>query len=342
MITFNDKVYRNLQEQVAKNKQDIADFRQVDRVLADFGIKVLGRLDSEDELPTDDNEYGDAYAIGEDAPYDFYVWTRGNEYTSDTAFWFNIGKMSVVGPQGPKGDRGATGPQGPKGDTGAQGPAGANGTNGLQGPQGLKGDTGEKGDIGAQGPQGPKGDTGYIYTIKSTLTSATLLPAPTETNRWDAYLIGATAPYHLYVQLESDNTIAWTDVGSMTASGTSTQVLVDGEFVETFNADTKLGTTATTDLDMNSKNIKNITAVDLKTHRLQLKDGDNVAIQIQTGSSRIDLKYFGTLISSCGGATMAYKIPVSSTGDIKSNTSLTIGSTSINETQLQQLLALLN
>lgn len=33
----------------------------------------------------------------------------------------------VVGPQGPKGDTGATGPQGPqgpKGDTGAQGPAG--------------------------------------------------------------------------------------------------------------------------------------------------------------------------------------------------------------------------
>lgn len=32
---------------------------------------------------------------------------------------------SVMGPQGPKGDTGATGPQGPKGDTGAQGPAGA-------------------------------------------------------------------------------------------------------------------------------------------------------------------------------------------------------------------------
>lgn len=39
----------------------------------------------------------------------------------------------AVGPQGPKGDTGATGPQGPKGD---------------------------KGDTGATGPQGPKGDTG--------------------------------------------------------------------------------------------------------------------------------------------------------------------------------------
>ena len=46
------------------------------------------------------------------------------------------------GPQGVKGDTGATGPQGPKGDTGATGP---------QGP---------KGDTGATGPQGPQGEPG--------------------------------------------------------------------------------------------------------------------------------------------------------------------------------------
>ena len=39
----------------------------------------------------------------------------------------------VVGPQGPKGDTGATGPQGPKGDTGATGPKGATGAAGADG-----------------------------------------------------------------------------------------------------------------------------------------------------------------------------------------------------------------
>jgi hypothetical protein len=49
------------------------------------------------------------------------------------------------GPQGAKGDTGATGPEGP------QGP---NGNTGATGPQGPKGDT------GTTGPQGQKGDTG--------------------------------------------------------------------------------------------------------------------------------------------------------------------------------------
>lgn len=53
-----------------------------------------------------------------------------------------------VGPQGPKGDPGATGPQGPKGDTGPQGPkgeTGATGPQGEQGPQGADGYTPQKG-----------------------------------------------------------------------------------------------------------------------------------------------------------------------------------------------------
>lgn len=79
------------------------------------------------------------------------------------------------GPQGPKGEQGASGPQGPKGDTGPQGPQGPKGDTGDTGPQGPKGDTGAtgatgpqgpqgiqgpQGETGATGPQGPKGDTG--------------------------------------------------------------------------------------------------------------------------------------------------------------------------------------
>ena len=74
-----------------------------------------------------------------------------------------------AGPQGPKGDAGATGAQGPKGDTGAAGAQGPKGDTGATGAQGPKGDTGAtgaqgpKGDTGANGApgaQGPKGDTG--------------------------------------------------------------------------------------------------------------------------------------------------------------------------------------
>jgi hypothetical protein len=60
----------------------------------------------------------------------------------------------ATGPQGPKGDTGATGatgPQGPKGDTGATG---------ATGPQGPKGDTGA---TGATGPQGSSGLSGLYW-----------------------------------------------------------------------------------------------------------------------------------------------------------------------------------
>ena len=73
------------------------------------------------------------------------------------------GDTGLTGPQGPKGDTGDTGPQGPKGDTGATGATGPQGPQGIQGPQGETGATGPqgpKGDTGNTGPQGPKGDTG--------------------------------------------------------------------------------------------------------------------------------------------------------------------------------------
>ena len=59
------------------------------------------------------------------------------------------------GPQGLKGDTGATGPQGP------QGLKGATGATGPQGPQGLKGDAGA---TGPQGPQGPQGPSGVVFS----------------------------------------------------------------------------------------------------------------------------------------------------------------------------------
>lgn len=65
-----------------------------------------------------------------------------------------------AGPQGPKGDTGATGPQGPQGDTGPQGPAGDKGATGPQGPAGADGAPGKDGATGQQGPQGDTGPRG--------------------------------------------------------------------------------------------------------------------------------------------------------------------------------------
>ena len=108
---------------------------------------------------------GEAYGIGESAPYDIYV------YDAVSREWVNNG--AIQGPQGQKGDTGATGEQGPQGD---QGPAGATFTpsvsedgtlswtndRGLENPApvNVKGPQGEKGDTGDIGPQGAKGDTG--------------------------------------------------------------------------------------------------------------------------------------------------------------------------------------
>ena len=87
----------------------------------------------------------------------------------------------TAGPQGPKGDPGATGAQGPKGDTGAtgaQGPKGDTGDTGAQGPRGATGMIGlqgPKGDTGATGAQGPKGDTGATGAQGPAGTPATRL-----------------------------------------------------------------------------------------------------------------------------------------------------------------------
>ena len=97
----NGDIARNLQEQVLKNKQDILRHYEVERVLADWGIRVIGRLD-EWEVPTGTFNYGDAYAVGPDGgPFVFYIYTRGNP-----DYWFDYGAISIVGPQGPVGPAG--------------------------------------------------------------------------------------------------------------------------------------------------------------------------------------------------------------------------------------------
>ena len=82
MFIINKDEYRNLQEQVLDNKNKIRAHWEVDRVLADFGIRVIGRVDTaaditEQPVPEGGYQFGDAYAVGpEDTNYDYYIYTR--------------------------------------------------------------------------------------------------------------------------------------------------------------------------------------------------------------------------------------------------------------------------
>lgn len=128
MLRFGNKEFRNLQEQVKKNMDDIMFILQEEGVLNEFGIKVVGQEDSVLDMPTVDDykeehedwSYGDAYAIGTEEPYELYILTRANGTHPDD-YWFNIGEFPAPGPQGEQGPQGETGPQGPTGPSGQDG-----------------------------------------------------------------------------------------------------------------------------------------------------------------------------------------------------------------------------
>lgn len=128
MLKFGNKEFRNLQEQVFKNMQDIKNMTEGTAVLDEFGIKVVGEVATEAELPTveeyktahSDWEYGDAFAIGTTAPYTLVILTRGNEEI-EADHWFDIGEFPAPGPQGVQGPQGEVGPQGQTGPQGADG-----------------------------------------------------------------------------------------------------------------------------------------------------------------------------------------------------------------------------
>lgn len=248
MITIDGVQYRNLEEQVKKNKDDIAFILEEEGVLNQFGIRVVGEVESSSDLPdptTYEGEFGDAYAVGTTTPYELYIYTRANG-EHPTNYWFNIGQFPA-----PSTVPGPTGPQGPKGDTGTRGSTWTNGTsvptstsgylsgdkylnttNGdvynytgntwqlvgsIRGPQGIQGPQGNVGPVGPQGIQGPKGDTGPAgpaFVISGTVANEGQLPDPSTLADNIAYLVGNdTDGYDLYVQLQDTQT--WKNIGKI-------------------------------------------------------------------------------------------------------------------------------
>ena len=246
----DDIVYRNLPEQVLKNKIDIENILTSQKVLGEFGIKIVGYVETVEELPSASSytgEYGDAYAVGTETPYDYYIFTRPTNDIPE-AHWFDIGKFPLEGPLGPQGP---AGPQGPKGDNGLgiitvpYNPTSVLGYNlgqtwintitadvyqlyggnpnywtrvaNWKGPQGLQGErglTGPQGPVGPQGPTGSQGPAGQSITIFGQVPNESSLPDPTLVRPGSAYLVGTDAPYELYAVVgASQNTQQWLNVG---------------------------------------------------------------------------------------------------------------------------------
>ena len=198
-MIFDGKLYLNLEQQVQKNKEDIEYIINEEGALNQFGLRVVGQVETISDMPTiqaykqsnPNWEYGDAFMVGaskEEATVvdvdnaTLLVLTRANtKYPTD--FWMNLGKFPKPGPVGPKGEQGEQGIQGVKGigvmsgssNPTASAPATTTYINATTGDVfvysgqkwdkigNIKGATGSIGPAGPQGktgPIGPKGDTG--------------------------------------------------------------------------------------------------------------------------------------------------------------------------------------
>ena len=247
MLNFGNKEFRNLQEQVEKNAADILTLNYGGAVLSEFGIKVVGQINSASDLPDpslyEETDVGNAYAVGTEPPYTLYILTRPF-VVGDPLQWFNIGQFPVPGPKGDKGETGNTGAQGPRGNSifsGSGTPEVSStykvddiyidvstgylykymGTTwsfsgsirGPQGPQGIQGVQGATGPQGPQGAQGPQGNPGQSFKILGQVASVESLPNPSSVDTGTAYLVGTAAPFHLYV-LVLEPSRSWFDTGA--------------------------------------------------------------------------------------------------------------------------------
>lgn len=314
MITYDNKQYRNLEEQVLKNKEDIHYLLNEGGTLNEFGLKVVGEVATAAELPdpaTYTGEYGDAFVVGTATPFEFYIFTRAFS-GEPTPFWFNIGEFPLAGPQGPAGP---AGPQGPTGqgsrwlvgeaaDPNQIGESGfkqydmylsaTNGSvwqfmeegpqpqwyqvtniTGPAGPQGIRGPQGPQGERGIQGQQGPVGPAGDPFTIAGTLTSSSQLPAPESVSRATAYLVTEDNVNYLYVITGEEGNLMWQNNGSF---GGGSSVYQNGQFVQRFNVDTITQQIAETDQEVTT----NKQILDSVVDDVQVNANNITALQQQT------------------------------------------------------------
>ena len=102
MIEVDNKVYRNIPEQVGKNKDDIELLKKA------YGYH--GPFASKDDIVSPVDQA--LYLIGTTYPYEIY------QYKELTNTYLDLGPFAAVGQQGPAGPQGPQGPQGIPGEKG--------------------------------------------------------------------------------------------------------------------------------------------------------------------------------------------------------------------------------
>ena len=278
MFEYNDRQYRSLQEQVKYNSELIANHYKRDRILADLGIKIMGQVNTVDDLPDTPpggaEAYGEAYAVGEEAPYHIYIWTRPDEQHNE-AYWFDIGEIAIKGDPGEEGatiksatinannqlvitmtdDRVITVPGNLKGETGASPrivlsniadgvKITVNNPDGTSSTATVK--NGLNGQNGAQGMEGPPG----FFNILGTLANEGQLPSASSVDLGSAYLVWHAVAeeengghYDLWLNINGNSGQVWQNTGRVAAG---TYIFQDGQVINEFNADSKVDKITTT------------------------------------------------------------------------------------------------
>lgn len=103
----NDKRILGLEDTVRQLVEDVSKHYEIDRTLANFGIKIVGVVPTRQDLPepeTYPGQYGDAYAVGDTAAveagtasYDYYIFTRPTNLNPVNS-WLDVGELAIRGP----------------------------------------------------------------------------------------------------------------------------------------------------------------------------------------------------------------------------------------------------
>jgi hypothetical protein len=78
MLKIENKEYRNLQEQVLKNMDDIEPIEYFIEILKQVGINVDGVVDTPDDLPRHPEEKL-TFAVGKEPPYAIYSYVESKQ-----------------------------------------------------------------------------------------------------------------------------------------------------------------------------------------------------------------------------------------------------------------------
>jgi len=327
MLKYGNKEFRNLQEQVLANAQDIESIKQGAIALAQFGIFVVGSVTSADDLPdpatylADGGTYGDAFAVGTETPYYYYVFTRPFEEGEDP-HWLNVGQFPLAGPQGPQGEKGETGAT-PNITATADAAALSTGVpptvtvvrsgtdaypvlgfsfglpRGPQGIQGPQGEQGIQGPQGVQGIQGEKGDPGYLYSLRGQVASESALPDPEQVARDTAYLVGASEPYDVYIIIGDTGSLEWLNIGPIATVKPDTFVF-SNTYAESGTIDASMLAAINAEIGAYYIQVGNIifTVVTPGTYAALEWNSDNstgeigvLSLDLQTGAWTIDVAY---------------------------------------------------